>query len=77
MPNFVFIGYPAYGDFLSSNGLLRYLLSFFDNVIYYVHNEHIEYLKVLFNDIIEKILFLNEDSLKTYRPTAQIRYIQN
>lgn len=56
--NLIFIGYPAYGDFLSFNGMIRYLVNFYEKIQFKVlAEEHREYLSVLFQDISEKVDF--------------------
>ncbi len=56
--NLVFIGYPAYGDFLSCNGMIRHLVKFYNRIQFLIYNEdHRRYLSVLFQDITDKVHF--------------------
>jgi NDP-sugar pyrophosphorylase family protein len=56
--NLIFIGYPAYGDFLSYNGMIRHLVKFYDRIQFLVFNEeHRKYLNIMFKDITDKVHF--------------------
>jgi hypothetical protein len=62
----IFIGYFAYGDYLSLNGMIHFLLNYYDKIIYYTQNPHIKYLKELYNDVLNKIEFYDTDVLNEY-----------
>ena len=56
--NLIFIGFPAYGDFLSYNGMIRHLVTFYERIQFLVYNEqHLNYLSILFQDIADKVHF--------------------
>jgi hypothetical protein len=68
--NLIFIGYTAYGDYLSLNGFLRFLLNYYKKIYYYIRDEHISYLKELYNDVFDKIDFVNLNYLTNYMNTT-------
>jgi len=60
----LFIGYSAYGDYLSLNGMTRYLLNFFKKIYYITeHINHIKYIEILYNDILDKINIYTYDNI--------------
>jgi hypothetical protein len=62
----IFIGYGAYGDYLSYNGMIRYFLKYY-NKIYYHYGDNINhkiYLSILYNDIPNRVIFINTKDIQ-------------
>lgn len=59
--NLIFLGWNAYGDFLSYNGMVRFLLNYFDKIYIKSDSKFIEYLKDLYNDVLDRVIFVSID----------------
>lgn len=57
----IFLGWNAYGDFLSYNGLIRFMLKYYDIVYIKTDNKFIEHLTYLYNDVLDRVHFLTID----------------
>ena len=57
----IFLGWNAYGDFLSYNGLIRFMLKYYDIVYIKTDNKFIEHLTDLYNDVLDRVHFLTID----------------
>jgi hypothetical protein len=68
MKNAVFVGYDAYGDFISNNGFIRYVSEKYDNLYLPTHFEH--YVNLLFNDK-ENIHTINYNQLNNMIQNSQ------
>ena len=64
----IFIQFLAYGDYLSCNGLVRYLLTKYNKILFYHNHEknQEDYLKYMFKDIHNDLYFLNFEEIKNY-----------
>jgi hypothetical protein len=60
----LFIGWTAYGDILSYNGLIRTLLKYVDKLYFRVDGDHLKYAKNLFNNEDRIIILSKNDSLR-------------
>lgn len=56
----VFLGWNAYGDFLSYNGMVRFLLNYFDKVYIKADSRFLDYLNDLYNDVLDKVIFMSD-----------------
>ena len=57
----IFLGWNAYGDFLSYNGLIRFMLKYYDIVYIKTDNKFIKHLTDLYNDVLDRVHFLTID----------------
>jgi hypothetical protein len=58
----IFLGWNAYGDFLSYNGMIRFLLNYFDKIYIKADNIFLDYLNDLYNDILDRLEFVSIDN---------------
>ncbi len=56
----VFLGWNAYGDFLSYNGMVRFLLNYFDKIYIKADNKFLDYLNDLYNDVLDSVIFMSD-----------------
>jgi hypothetical protein len=59
----IFLGWNAYGDFLSYNGMIRFLLNYFDKIYIKADNNFLDYLNDLYNDILDRVIFVSIDDV--------------
>jgi len=62
----IFLSYTPNGDCLSLNGMIRFLLKFYNKIFYRVPNLiQQQYLRVLYNDLSDnRVILLNDDEIK-------------
>jgi len=51
----IFLGWNAYGDILSYNGMIRFLLNYFNKIYLRCEGPQAQYANVLFSDISDKV----------------------
>jgi hypothetical protein len=56
----IFLGWNAYGDFLSYNGMIRFFLNYFDKIYIKLDGQFLEYLIDLYNDVLDRVFFLSD-----------------
>jgi hypothetical protein len=61
--NLIIYGYDAYGDWLSYNGIIRFLLQYYDYI--YIITTYIDYVKEMYRDS-NKIIIVREIKLNPY-----------
>jgi|694.fasta_scaffold16641_9 hypothetical protein len=59
----IFLGWNAYGDFLSYNGMIRFLLNYFDKIYIKADNNFLDYLNDLYNDVLDRVIFVSIDNV--------------
>lgn len=59
----IFLGWNAYGDFLSYNGMIRFLLNYFDKIYIKADNNFLDYLNDLYNDVLDRVIFVSIDDV--------------
>lgn len=59
----IFLGWNAYGDFLSYNGMIRFLLNYFDKVYIKADSNFLDYLNDLYNDVLDRVIFISNDEV--------------
>ena len=62
----IFLSYTPNGDILSLNGMIRFLLKFYNKIFYRVSNPiQQQYIRVLYNDISDnRIILYNDDEIQ-------------
>lgn len=63
----LFIGWNAYGDYLSYNGMVRFLMNYFDEVhikCEEFEQEFIPYLTILYSDVSNRVYFSSTKRMK-------------
>jgi hypothetical protein len=61
--NLLIRGYDAYGDWISYNGLIRYLINYYDYI--YITSNYIDFVSELFKDN-KKIIIIREINVNSY-----------
>lgn len=75
--NLVFIGWSAYGDLLSYNGMIRFLMNHFKRV-YLVCDSHLhQYSSVLYNDLMDRIILIDSGNIHRVISENQNTFILN
>jgi hypothetical protein len=59
----IFLGWNAYGDFLSYNGMIRFLLKYFDVIYIKADAQFLYYLNNLYNDVLDRVKFVSIDDI--------------
>lgn len=64
----VFIGYPAYGDYLSTNAMVRTLARCYSRIVISCQKGHEPYVQTLFHDLTDRVTItpLGHDDLIAY-----------
>lgn len=60
LKNVIFIGWSAYGDQLSYNGMVRFLLNHFETVFLSCDSHLHFYVSTLYNDIMHRIILIDD-----------------